>query len=259
MIPKKIHYCWFGEAKFSELEKKCIESWRSFFPDWEIILWNEKNSPMDLPYMKNAYKNKKWANLSNLTRLYALIEYGGIYFDTDIEVVKKFDDILECNCFLGFQTKTINDNCVNDAVIGSNKKNVFIKELYDKILDSYDGTEEAYLSSPYITSMLLLNKGLKEYKNQCIDNVSLFTQDYFYPYSWNEPFSFSSIKQNTRTIHYWNLSWKDEVSEIKVLTNENEYLKSIIANLYSGRIPFFRLFEINKYFLLKYFKRNKSK
>ena len=92
MIPKKIHYCWFGKGQKPKLAEKCIESWKKYCPDYEIIEWNEDNFNLDTNgYTRYCYSNKKWAYLSDFVRLCVVEEYGGIYFDTDVELLKKPD------------------------------------------------------------------------------------------------------------------------------------------------------------------------
>lgn len=104
MIPKKIHYCWFGMGEKPELAKKCIQSWKKYCPDYEIIEWNEDNFDIDqYPYLRWCYDNKKWAFLSDFARLLVVYQNGGIYFDTDVELIKTPDELLGCNAFFGFE------------------------------------------------------------------------------------------------------------------------------------------------------------
>ena len=100
MIPKKIHYCWFGGKPMPENGQKCILSWRKWLPDYEIKEWNEDNFDIHInQYCHEAYDNKKWAFVSDVARLYALVTEGGIYMDTDVEVLRSFDDLLENDFF----------------------------------------------------------------------------------------------------------------------------------------------------------------
>ena len=104
MIPKKIHYCWFGGNEKPKSVKKCIDSWKKFCPDYEIIEWNESNFNIyENGYTKLCCENKRWAFLSDYARLKVIYDNGGIYFDTDVEVVKSFDDLLDCDAFFGFE------------------------------------------------------------------------------------------------------------------------------------------------------------
>ena len=106
MIPKTIHYCWFGGNPLPDLAVKCIDSWKKYCPDYEIKEWNEKNFNLDAcPYVREAYEAKKWAFVSDYARLYAMVTEGGIYMDTDVEVLKPLDEYLDNLAFSGFQTE----------------------------------------------------------------------------------------------------------------------------------------------------------
>lgn len=105
MIPKIIHYCWFGRGPLPELAQKCIASWKKYLPDYEIKEWNEDNFDVNIiPYTAEAYKAKKYAFVSDYARFWILYQYGGIYFDTDVEVIRPMDDIIERGNFMGFET-----------------------------------------------------------------------------------------------------------------------------------------------------------
>ena len=93
MIPKKIHYCWFGNGEKPELAIKCIESWKTHCPDYELVEWNEQSFDIDSAplYVRQAYENKKWAFVTDYVRLYAMVSYGGVYMDTDVEVIKNIN------------------------------------------------------------------------------------------------------------------------------------------------------------------------
>ena len=102
---KYIHYCWFGDKPLPKLAKKCINSWKKYLPDYEIIKWNEENVNIDeCPFIKEAYRNKKWAFVADYARTKALKEMGGIYFDTDMEIKKDISDLLNNNTFLGLES-----------------------------------------------------------------------------------------------------------------------------------------------------------
>mgnify|MGYP001780597132 FL=1 len=104
MIPKKIHYCWFGRGIKPELARKCIQSWEKYCPDYEIIEWNEDNFDINqYPYLRWCYENRKWAFLSDFARLLVVYQNGGIYFDTDVELIRTPDELLMCNAFYGFE------------------------------------------------------------------------------------------------------------------------------------------------------------
>ena len=131
-IPKIIHYCWFGGNPLSEMEMKCIASWRKNCPDYEIKRWDESNFDIHInQYVQEAYEAKKWAFVSDYARLYLLSEYGGIYMDTDVEIVQNLDRFLVHNAFTGFE----DDNHIPTAIMGAEKGHRWIKYL----LSYYDG------------------------------------------------------------------------------------------------------------------------
>ena len=102
MIPKVIHYCWFGRKPLPPLAMKCIESWKKFFPDYEIRQWNEDNFDVEIiPYTREAYEVGKYAFVSDYARFWILYHYGGLYFDTDVEVIKYFNEIIDRGPFMG--------------------------------------------------------------------------------------------------------------------------------------------------------------
>ena len=208
MIEKKIHYCWFGPKKKPILVNRCIDSWKRFCPDWEIMVWNEDNTDMNLSYIEQAYNNRNFANVSNLVRLKAIASEGGIYLDTDIELLKNLEVFRQENCFFGFQDDTL----VNNAVMGATKRHPFIINLIDNFLTTFDGLERADLSSPnFVTNelgKLGLNPSVYAHDTKVVvAGITIFPERYFYPYAWDEDFHPSCIKNDTFAIHYWAKSW----------------------------------------------------
>lgn len=154
-IPKIVHYCWFGGGALSEEAKESIETWKKHLPEYEIMLWNEDNFDFDCNrYASEAYKAGKYAYASDYVRLYALKQYGGIYFDTDVEVLKSFDDLLTCEAFIGYEGKGL----IGTGIIGAIKSHPWI----DKLLEAYehkaffleDGTYDTTTNSVIITNIM---------------------------------------------------------------------------------------------------------
>ena len=206
MIPKTIHYCWFGQAPMSDLNKRCINSWRRVMPDYQIREWNETNSPLDNAYSKRAYAKELWAKLSNHVRLHALYTEGGIYLDTDVEVIKSFAPLLHHKCFVGFQAEEEQVDWVNNAVLGAQAGHLFLKRGIELTQELFAETGEFY-RSPRVTTTILKEMGLSEYGLQEIKEVTVYPAEYFYPYPWFGKFSPDCIKDNTYSIHYWEGSW----------------------------------------------------
>lgn len=131
MIPKIIHYCWFGGKPKPDGVLKCIESWRRCCPDYEIREWNEGNfNVSSLTYTSEAYNSGKWAFVSDVARLHALINHGGIYLDTDVELIRSFDHILDNNAFVGFEGSRFIATAVMGSVQGNTTMIDFFK-LYE--------------------------------------------------------------------------------------------------------------------------------
>lgn len=230
MIPKIIHYCWYGgRRRLSRLNRKCMDSWKKYCPDWKIKEWNENNSPMDTAFARRVYSNKKYSSLSDLTRMYALYNEGGIYLDTDVEIIKNLDIFLTEECFFGVQCHFHQKEFINGAILGATINHPFIKELMEELLNNFDETEESNLHGPRLITKMLEKKGLNQemvFSNQkfIIDGITIFPKNYFYPYSWLEKFNYSCIKEETHAIHHWAISWLPKVSLLERFKN---YLKKI--------------------------------
>lgn len=208
MIPKVIHYCWFGSGAKSDLIKRCMASWATVMPDYEIREWNESNSPMDHAYCRAAREQKLWSKLSNFVRLRVLQAEGGLYLDTDVEVIRSFDGLRSLQCYLGFQRIPEVPGWVNTAVLGSEAGHSYIQRCLDETLDHFQRTG-AFELSPRIATSVLKAAGLKSYGRQKLAGVDLFPVDYFYPYSWLETFRPECITSNTLAVHHWCHSWKE--------------------------------------------------
>ncbi len=210
-IPKIIHYVWVGNNEIGYLERKCLESWKKYLPDFKIILWNENNIPKNIDYLDNAWNHKKWSNISNYVRLHALKEFGGLYFDTDFEVIKKFDFLDNVNCFIGFESES---QFVNNAIMGSVKNHHFINDCLTELVNNFDGTEKANLSSPILATKVLKSYGELHIESFQLNDVNIFTREYFSPFNPDSVFLHSDLKINTYGIHHWSKSWiLDEVNQ----------------------------------------------
>lgn len=182
MIPKKIHYCWFGGKEKPEDVILCINSWKKFLPDYEIIEWNENtfNIKTSNQYVGEAYENKKWAFVSDYVRLVALYEQGGLYFDTDVEVFKSFDDLLNLSCFFGFESK----DYVASAVMGCKEGHWLIKNFlasYEKRRFVKENGSFDMTTNVVILTNLLKDNGLTTNgrRQKLQDDITVFPQYYF--------------------------------------------------------------------------------
>lgn len=213
MIPKIIHYCWFGRGELTPLAKKCIASWRQYLPDYEIKEWNEDNFNVNcIQYTADAYKAGKYAFVSDYARFLVLYEYGGVYFDTDVEVVRSLDDVLEKGPFMGFEL--LGENMAVAPGLGLATESGL--DLYKTILEQYEylpfltekGTLNPYTMIPLVTD-LLRERGL-----QGNGTIELIADIYIYPPDWFNPYDDAlgrlKITDNTRTIHWYAKSWMPE-------------------------------------------------
>ena len=206
-MQKIIHYCWFGGKPLPKLAKKCINSWKKYLPDYEIMEWNESNFDVNMTkFSQKAYEEKMWAFVSDVARVYALKEYGGIYFDTDMIVKKNIDYLLDCEAFAGWES----EYNVAVGVLGANKGSKLIDELWDFYCNNEFSVDNVYsLSIPTIlTKMLKSEYGLKNnyLENQTLkNNIKIYARDYFYPISCDE--TPNMFTENTCMIHYYVGSW----------------------------------------------------
>lgn len=206
MIPKKIHYCWFGGNPLPDNVKKFIATWKKYCPDYEIIEWNESNFNIhSMPYVEEAYKSRKWAFVSDVARLNALVSEGGIYMDTDVEVVRSLDSLLENKSFLGFEgTQYIATN-----MMGCEPQHPFFKQF----LDSYssrrfireDGSLDQTTNVEEITKRLQNLGFVLNGKEQEIDGIHIYPTDRFSPYDYIT--GLLRKTPNTYSIHWFDKSW----------------------------------------------------
>lgn len=198
-IPQKVHYIWFGDNPFNDLEKRCQASWEKYLPEYEIIKWNEANFDVQQhSFTQKAFAEKKWAFLSDFARLKILYDQGGIYLDTDMEVLKPLDKFLEHDLFVGMESKTH----ANASIIGAKSQHWFIKEL----LSEYDHLEE-YISIPVLMTRVLERYIKVENELQTYEDITIYPSPVFYPLPFNEKFSQTMLTADTYAIHWWNYSW----------------------------------------------------
>lgn len=201
MIEKKIHYIWLGKGKKNELMNKCIKSWKEKLPDYEIIEWNEDNLDLkqiakENKFFRECKKRKMWAFMADYLRLKILYENGGIYLDSDIEVLKSFNDLLDQPYIIGMETKEY----VSSAVIGCEKNN----ELIGKIFDFY---EKRIWEEPIYIITNIMTKVINEQEKK----IKIYEKEYFSPIEYGEKYSDDVVTSNTYTIHWFNASWNTKL------------------------------------------------
>lgn len=214
MIPKIIHYCWFGHGEMPSLAKKCIDSWRTIMPDYIIKEWNEDNFDLDLyPYAREAYNHKKYAFVADVVRLYALYHEGGIYMDTDVEVLKPLDSFLHHTAFSGFESQ-IN---ITTGLMACEKGSKWAKDNLDYYINRHfektDGKLDLTTNVKTIMNYML-PLGLKQNNTyqEFPDLITYYPKDFFSPKSQDDGKIY--LTDNTVTIHHYAQSWESRTHRI---------------------------------------------
>lgn len=209
MIPKLIHYCWFGGKPKSKLYRKCIDSWHRYCPDYEIIEWNEDIFDLTQhPYLQWCYDHRKWAFLSDFARLLILKQYGGIYLDTDVELIRSLDKLLEYEAFLGFENETwLNTGLGFGCVPGHPVLDVLLEPYLESKADR-DGSFEP-VPCPRLNTEALLPYGLKQDgTKQTVCDTEILPVEYLNPY--DDPTGKLNKTKNTYSIHWFGKSWMNK-------------------------------------------------
>ncbi len=229
MIPKIIHYCWFGDKDKPAKVKKCIKSWKKYCPGYEIKEWNEDNFDINIcDYVKEAYDSKKYAFVSDYARFYILYHEGGVYFDTDVEIIRPIDDIVEKGAFMGCEsdacdlsqgfTAPTNVDAVNPGLGIAAAPGL---RLYKEMLDFYgeqhfimpNGSLNTTTVVEYTTNILLKN-GMKNVPGiQKVAEILIYPKEYFCPLNNNT--GKLEITDNTYTIHWYSKTWVSKNIRIK--------------------------------------------
>lgn len=184
MIPKIIHYCWFGRGEMPQLAKDCIASWHKYMPDWEYVLWNEDDFDVNsVPYTKEAYETKKYAFVSDYVRLWALERVGGIYLDTDVEVFKAFEDLLDNKAFAGFEgSKHLP---VGTCVMATEANGEWVSEMLKAYLERHflkeDNSLDLTTNVQFISAIMQEGGFRQDGKEQYYKDLHVFPVEYFCP------------------------------------------------------------------------------
>ncbi len=225
MIPKKIHYCWFGKGEKTDSIKRCIDSWRKYCSDYEIIEWNEENFDINQNvYCKQAYKMKKYAFVSDVVRAKVLYQYGGIYMDTDVEVLKPLDDLLIEQCVLGFEE----GNYIATSFMAVEEKH----ELFQEFCEYYDNSTFINVNGELnmttnvekMTEMLLKRGLIRKNKKQKLNaGICVYPKEYFSPYDYIN--CIYEYTENSFCVHHFYVSW------MSMYTRAKKKMKSCIVKI----------------------------
>lgn len=234
MIPHVIHYCWFGRGPKPELAIKCIDSWKKMFPGYKIIEWNEDNFNVNMiPYTAEAYRLKKYAFVSDYARFWILYNYGGLYFDTDVEVINNFDDIVSKGAFMGCELWENNNKELIPSIaaglgLGAEKGNSFYKKILDIYKTKHFATPKGAISDTVVTIITKLIKQEKPdidlNKITTFENITIYPFDYFCPIVANTGKTF--FTERTHSIHHYMATWKNKkpYSKYQKLTTRLKYI-----------------------------------
>lgn len=219
MIPKVIHYCWFGGNPLPESAQKCIISWKKYFPDYEIQQWNESNFDVQgCDYIREACEAKKWAFVSDYARFWILYHHGGLYFDTDVEVIRSFNDILAQGPFMGCEGLPENTSVmgINPGLgLGAEKS----MPLYKEVLDFYqskhflkeNGEQDKTTIVDYTTAILSKHGWVPSNVPRTVAGVTVYPPEYFCPMDYMT--GKISITEHTCSIHHYTASWLNHTEE----------------------------------------------
>ncbi|MGL6107511.1 glycosyltransferase [Romboutsia sp.] len=227
MIPKKIHFVWIGGPK-GNLENICINSWKEKLPDYEIVEWNESNFDIEKEikgkrFLEECYKRKLWAYISDYIRLKALYEQGGVYMDTDMQIIQDITPLLkEHKVFFGYE----DEKYISCGIIGAKPGH----KLFEEILAFYESDilSADFFTIPKVITHIIQQKYKQIDKNNYEDGIHVYDKEYFYPFSYKEEFYYECIKPNTYGIHWWGKSWakkRDYFLESKHLNGVNKVVK----------------------------------
>lgn len=221
MIPRKIHFCWFGRSEMPDLAKECIASWHKYMPNWEYMLWDEDVFDVySVPYTKEAYESKKYAFVSDYVRLFALEKEGGLYLDVDFEVYKSFDPLLHWDAFAGFEGSKHSPLMM--GVIASCHGGIWVKEQLSHYQGRHfvndDGSLDLTTNVRFVTEHMRMNGFVQNGKEQDYKDLHVFPVDYFCPkQTTGEYFRTENTYCEHRGLDSWTGSkndWKAKIGEI---------------------------------------------
>lgn len=250
MIPKIIHYCWFGKKLMPKMIVNCIESWKVTLPDYQLTLWDENNTNFDHPFLQQALKDKKWAFVSDYVRLKVLVEQGGIYLDTDMLLLKDFSNLLNQKCFVGLES----DRYVSCGVIGAQQQHPYLITCIN-YYDTIDFSEPIHYKDLIIPKIFTIGYKLR-YKVKTLvatqhEDLLVLDVEAFYPYPNPDPNKrhgekdyLNFITQDSYAVHLWAKSWTS-LNEFQLI-NQKRFLRALFVMATTGNrkkqkpIPYIR-------------------
>ncbi|MEG2379497.1 MAG: glycosyltransferase [Bacilli bacterium] len=215
-MEKIIHYCWFGPKPLPKLAKKCIKSWEKYLPDYKIIKWSEDNVDLfENQFIKSAYENKKWAFVADYVRTKVLYEMGGIYLDTDMEIIKPINELLDTDFVIGVEDSGY---IAAGIIISKEKKNKYLKKMLDlyKTMKIEENMDFFQISIPKILSRIFKDeydiKNANFIQTNKDKSLKIYPREYFYPLSYDRQNNI--FTNNTFAVHYYDASWVNNTEKI---------------------------------------------
>lgn len=240
MIPKIIHYCWFGSEGIPPKLQKCIASWKQIMPEYQLVQWDEKSFDINsLPWTKEAYEQRKFAFVSDYVRLFALNKIGGIYLDTDVLVKKSFDPLLCLHGFMGFENDVVLSSAIMGFEAGHPILGKFLSHYENKHFVTQDGNLEDTPNVQMMTATLQKHGLVIEDRSQLVENICIFPREYFCPldFYYNDHSS-----ENTFCVHMFEASWLstkkkkrlwlERSKKYKAYLSTKHFIKTILESLY---------------------------
>lgn len=239
MIPKKLHYCWFGGKPLPEKDTKCIESWKQMCPDYEIIRWDESNYDISKnPYMQEAYNAQKWGFVPDFARLDIIYNEGGIYLDTDVELVKNLDELLSNEAFMGFEDGIHVSPGLCIAAIPHHPTIGRLMSIYENRHFVTENGKFDLTPSPIMNTDMLAQMGLQQNnQQQVVAGITIYPKEYFCPKDYHT--GKITMSENTYGIHWFNASWisphHKRMQKVKNLLGDDLFFKLVhIKNIVTG-------------------------
>lgn len=227
-IPKRIHFIWLGPRRLPDYAVANIAACRRLHPDYQVEVWTEDRLDFDCHFPKAACVLRQWSRASNYFRMQVLERHGGIYLDTDVEVLRRLDPLLDDDAFAGFQLATFAPDCVNGAVIGSRPGHWFVREARLRLAERMTGAEPVDSSTgPGNVTAVLIEHGLREIADAktYVDGVAIHPRRAFYPFDWNVRQEDRRTAPDSFTAHGWARSW---VPKRRAINRHAEWARSTV-------------------------------